>query len=367
MNNYIILGNGFTIDFLKNFQEYQKGNRKQLINKIDVTNLFSKGDQVTLPDNNSPGFLSYKMCPNLWTLGATPSCSDDDSKRIVEEVTTCSNMFFDFLQDPKLKSKRLALSEEDNQSIYIKAYSELIVYLKHLFCFYNDQIEQTELVEYVKNSDWGWINYFNRIRKELNNTEIIIVTYNYDIWLERVLDAMAINYYISGIERKRKNAIQIIKPHGSISFDQKETNNIMLNQDISYKLNLDGVTRASIRVNRSHNLLGNRNSILIPPAGDSIRMSISSWTIDLRATASDKALNTKPNDNVILCGISYWHVDRRELDEIFLNLDSNVNMTFINPSPPCDLNAVLMSIFKNYRLLKTSNDIGGILNGKNIE
>lgn len=75
------------------------------------------------------------------------------------------------------------------------------------------------------------------------------------------------------------------------------------------------------------------------------------------------ALGINENDEVVLCGISYWYVDRRELDTLLINLNQDVNFTFINPAPPRDLNAVLISIFKNYVQQSSSSEIGGILNG----
>lgn len=86
----------------------------------------------------------------------------------------------------------------------------------------------------------------------------------------------------------------------------------------------------------------------------------------LKRKATEIAKQIDAKDDVVLCGISYWHVDRREVDELLINLNQDVEFTFINPSPPRDLNAVLMSIFKNYVHQSSSSHIGGILNGKII-
>ena len=64
-----------------------------------------------------------------------------------------------------------------------------------------------------------------------------------------------------------------------------------------------------------------------------------------------------------MCGISYWHVDRREIDEVLINLNPETEFIYINPVPPRDLNAVLISIFSNYVLQTSSDNIGGIING----
>ncbi|WP_288133775.1 hypothetical protein [Flavobacterium sp.] len=68
-NYYILLGNGFTIDLIDFFAK-----KKEI--EINVKNLFSNGELVPWPGNDKPGFLSYRYCPNLWTLGARPNMSD---------------------------------------------------------------------------------------------------------------------------------------------------------------------------------------------------------------------------------------------------------------------------------------------------
>ncbi len=57
---FIILGNGFSIDFLNHL----KTNLPQA-SDISLSNLFENGELVPWPGDNSAGFLSYKHCPNL--------------------------------------------------------------------------------------------------------------------------------------------------------------------------------------------------------------------------------------------------------------------------------------------------------------
>ncbi|MEY8251749.1 MAG: hypothetical protein RPR91_05130, partial [Colwellia sp.] len=54
------------------------------------------------------------------------------------------------------------------------------------------------------------------------------------------------------------------------------------------------------------------------------------------------------DDEIILCGLSYWHVDRAELDELIVSCDPLINISMVNPSPQRTLNAVLTSIFSNF-------------------
>lgn len=83
-NKLIILGNGFTIDFI----EFLK-----LQDKIDVKNLFRLGDKVPWPGDDSAGFLSFKHCPNLWNLGARTNLDNKTTLEIIEDIITCANIF----------------------------------------------------------------------------------------------------------------------------------------------------------------------------------------------------------------------------------------------------------------------------------
>lgn len=96
---FIILGNGFTIDFINKYNEFLE-NRKEKRVRIDVQNLFRYGEVIGTPWGNKPGFLSYKVCPALWTLGARPSNNAVESNALIEEIISCANMFFDFINDP---------------------------------------------------------------------------------------------------------------------------------------------------------------------------------------------------------------------------------------------------------------------------
>ncbi|HEX2945698.1 MAG TPA: hypothetical protein VHT96_07060 [Clostridia bacterium] len=346
----IILGNGFTIDFI---------NKISKNDKVDVKNLFRFGHAVNLPFDKRPGFLSYKNCPNLWTLGARPNKEDEESQALIEEILTCTNMFFDFINEADQKSKRLSLEEPENQSIYIRAYSELVVYLKNLFTYYDTCISNDEIDKFVNSSEirWGWKDLFKNLVVD-NYERITFVTYNYDIWLERILNILGIEYEICGLESKPEVKVNIIKPHGSINFIPKTDSGDKFK--INYRMNFDGIEISQLKL--ESDFINYTRSAIIPPAGDSSRMQTSSWASKLRLDAKNEVKKITDSDEVIICGMSYWHVDRKELDEILINLNQNANITFINPNPSKDLNAVLVSLFENYVLLTSSDALGGILN-----
>lgn len=360
-NTFIILGNGFTIDFLKQYNTFLKEKGLENVH-IDVQNLFRYGEVIGAPWDEKPGFLSYKTCPALWTLGARPNNSVEECNALIEEIISCANMFFDFINDPKQKKKRLSMISSNDDRIYMRAYSELIVYLRQLFSWYDSLIDDNMLKEFVDEcSSWGWLSFLRNIKAK-KYEKIVFVSYNYDIWLERILNCLNLKYTIYGFQENNNALIEIIKSHGSISFVPR---NHIDRYDINYNIDVDGFKINELVV--QYKLLTKYSiGAIIPPAGDSARLQVtSSWADTLRKEAIKKAqeLTDSKECNVVMCGISYWHVDRREIDELLINLNPEIEFTFINPVPPRDLNAVLISIFKNYVLQTSSDRIGGIING----
>ena len=78
---FILLGNGFTLDFIDSV------NKSDI---IDVKNLFKNGEKVPWPGNNHSGFLSYKYCPNLWNLGARHNLNSSASELKPKRFIFCS-------------------------------------------------------------------------------------------------------------------------------------------------------------------------------------------------------------------------------------------------------------------------------------
>ena len=347
-NLIVILGNGFSIDFI------QQMNKSEM---VDVRNLFRLGHSVRFPHTNVPGFLSHKHCPSLWLLGARPNKNDADSMSIIEEIITCSNMLFDYLTLADTDKNRLKLFEKENQSTYIKAYSELITYIRHLFIDYNSKISNDEIRQLIEKFEWGWIRFFRKAVSSNEYSKIYIITYNYDIWLERIFDVMEVTYNICGCET-RDSKINIVKPHGSISFIPRSGKNKMY--EINYQIDSVGADISQIEVGYTE-LSDYDKNFLIPPAGDSQRRQPDAWATKLRECAVGAVKELKEEDEVFICGMSYWHVDRKELDELLINLNQRANITLVNPSPPKELNAVLVTLFENYTVYTESSAMGEVI------
>lgn len=329
--------------------------------EIDLSNLFRFGHAVKFPSDKRPGFLSHKHCPSLWSLGAKLFNSSDGSMSLIEEIITCANMVFDFLDidvnDGK-RSEKLAFLEKDRQSIYIRAYSELISYIRHLFIYYDNKISNEDLRQLIMSSNmWGWKTFFEKAANFYD--KITVTTYNYDIWLERILSTMELGYNVFPFSNVPNCKFEIIKPHGSIDFVAKNDSKQMFS--INYNVDLTPISIESIEQARN-SYEEYAKSIIIPPAGDSLRNSPATWAGSLRLKAKEIASTMAEDDDVVICGMSYWHVDRRELDELLVNLHPKINVTLVNPSPPKDLNAVLLSLFDSYIVFTSSHMLGEMLN-----
>ncbi len=337
----IILGNGISIDLV---------NKLEMVDKINLSNLFSNGDKVRWPGNNEPGFLSQQWCPALWELGARPGISNGKTSKIIEDVITCANV--------SASSEHPSIDGESS-NIYIKAYHELVLYLRYLFIFYNNEIKD-DCINKLINNEWGWSKLFENINKNSKVKNVIIITYNYDIFLERILKALKIKYQMIGFDNI-ESKFKIIKPHGSISFRTEKLNN---KQTFGIKYNRDSIggelKDLIIDEDVDFEKISKLNS-MIPPSGESDRYKMS-WSNILREKSIEYAKQLMEDDEVIFGGISYCNVDRREIDGIITALNVNTNIKVVNPDCDNTLGAVISSVFNNYIHYTKSEMLGGLFN-----
>ena len=327
---YIVLGNGFSIDLI------QKMNRSK---EIDLSNLFSKGEYVEYPKTKNKGFLSRKYTPALWDLGARSYMSCEDAVRLITDIITCANVY-------NLSREKRPKGEIDNSNIYINAYMELTSYLRYLFIYYNSLISDSDLNNILEK-----INLVRYIKQCIsNNQQVYIYTYNYDVFLERILLLSKITFDIYGFTHYNSNII-IFKPHGSISFSFNKKIEEYSSYNIKNSFVYDSIAQNASDFDVKYNLNCDYPIVnaIIPPAGDSSRFHFG-WIKDIRKGIDETIGKSDSNDKMLLFGISYWHVDRNEIDEILLSMNNDMEVRFINPNPPTSLDAVLSSLFKNYIL-----------------
>ena len=327
----LFLGNGFSIDLMHQID---------VSDKICLTNLFDKGNDVPWPENDKPGFLSFQYCPNLWTLGARPYMDADSALTIIENVITCANILPQCLG---LKDK-----------IYIKAYNELEQYLMSLFVHYTQNIDLNTKENRDKIKDWGWARFIQRLNVDPDVEKVHIVSLNYDIWLEQLLEQWSIKYTMDGLSTTDEKFV-IYKPHGSIAFHNHKRDKAAYCIQYSDTFDDHKIDEFSYDLNNLDCL--NMVNAIIPPAGDSSRMKLS-WSIQIKNDIKNSAKQMTQDDMAILCGLSYWHVDRSEIDDYLSVLPMNLkDVIMINPNSPEVLNAVLMTLFNRYKVYNNSDNL----------
>ena len=172
----MIVGNGFTIDFLTHLN---------VLDRIDVSNLFRFGSCVPWPADGEPGFLSYKRCPNLWNLGARPNMPLSEAMALIEAIITCVNVIVSAPQSARGRTPRSR--EGRPNDLYIFGYKELALYLKHLFVYYDSKVNELP----PEAIHWPWAQFLKRVQQSDSYDRVTIIDYNYDVWLERVLRELA--------------------------------------------------------------------------------------------------------------------------------------------------------------------------------
>lgn len=328
-NVLIILGNGFSIDLMKTIDKSED---------VNLGNLFASGADVPWPETGASGFLSFQNCPNLWTLGARPYLDKNKALDIIEEVITCANIL---PQRAEIKDK-----------IYIRAYNELEQYLMSLFVYYTDKIDLSKSKSKLKK--WGWIKYLKSLNSDRNIKTIHIVSLNYDVWLELLLDLFSLPYSIDGFSEEKKK-IHIYKPHGSIAFHSAKRDKAAY--CIPDRYSFDNHKLIEFKYDNQKIDCLNIINAIIPPAGDSSRMKLS-WSAEIRNHIRVLASHLTKDDSVVICGISYWHVDRQEIDTYLSEIPSDIkHLVMVNPYPPEVLNAVLMTLFDRYIVIPDSSNL----------
>lgn len=336
----LILGNGFTIDLLSHLKD-------GIPDRIDLINLFSKGDTVVWPGEKiERGFLSYKHCPALWSLGARPNIDRQEAYELMENILTCANMMSSCLTQPR-----------DN-NIYYDAYYELAAYLRYLFVQYNNTVEDV-MLEHINSENWGWLKLIKGAYESNFYEKVIIVTYNYDIFLERLLKIKEIPFDVGGID-DNNNKVILLKPHGSISFAHKHKGvaaPFSIKKDET--MNEANITDFYVTYDElSKNYLVNA---LIPPAGDSNRLAYG-WSKEIRSIIDEMLDTITDGDQCVISGISYWHVDRQEIDKLLAKISKKqIDTYMVNPNPPKALSAVLACVLPNHITYSSSDWIGEIV------
>ncbi|SHJ24431.1 hypothetical protein SAMN02745163_01546 [Clostridium cavendishii DSM 21758] len=364
-NLYLLIGNGSSISIVNKINDYRKQIGQPPLN-IDLSNLFYYGASFNFPMTNDP-FLTEEHCPKLWQLGARPGMDRAKANQIISQIITCGNVyalakykeeiistndFGDYYNNQYnmnilsyYNNTRLTLRYSDNEiisNLYFAAYGEFSSYLRYLMIYYNSQITNNDLTSI----DVPLINY---IKQNYNNfNRIIFNSYNYDIIMERLLMLNDLPFKLGCFENGC-NKIIFYKPHGSISFSYKKTFPLGTQYKIPYN-ELSFQQKITVcDFNIKYDFINDypKHNGMVPPYGEAERFEISYYQ-KIRNSIIRAAKKSNPSDIYYIIGSSYGNVDRFELDRINTSFDKLVHVTYVDPFPNPDYNAVLSSLFINY-------------------
>lgn len=323
MKLLLIAGNGLSISML----------RGHPVDSVDLSNLFSMGGDVTWPADEKPGFLSYEHCPNLWALGARQTISASRAYEVIEQTITAVNACC--LADPSTL----------DDGIYIRAYKELVAYLRYLFVHYDSVLQQEKFFESA--AIFEPIEWLLSAVKDPNITNIDIVSFNYDALLERSLRSKLINFSIPLLGEVPGAKVNLHKPHGSITFcGKKAIDRSAFLINYGNRFTEGGIDELEVKydgLDEHYPMVG-----ILPPAGESERYR-HRWIRQIWDKTLEAARQLTDADLVIIYGLSYWHVDRREIDMLLGELPRKARVISVNPNPNPQFEAVCCSLFRSYQ------------------
>lgn len=322
MKVILVAGNGLSLSMLSDCPE----------SEIDLVNLFRCGADVPWPADGTPGFLSYEHCPNLWALGARPNSTKEESYQVIEKIITAVNACC--MADPATL----------DDGIYIRAYKELVSYLRYLFVYYDDILLGSDF--FKRSLDSSAIELITRIEQDDNVDSLDIISFNYDAMLERCLHEAGVKFSIPRLGEDNSAKLFLHKPHGSITFcGHTSVDSSAFEINYSAQFTEGGLEDICVRYNslaENYPMVG-----MLPPAGESERYK-HRWIREVWDSAIEATSSLSRHDLVILYGLSYWHVDRKEIDYLLANISRQAKVMSVNPYPNEQFDAVCCSLFRSY-------------------
>jgi hypothetical protein len=335
MKILVVAGNGLSISMLNG----------KPVDSVDLFNLFSRGCDVSWPSNGKPGFLSYEHCPNLWALGARQTSSGTNAYELIEQIITAVNACC--LTDPS--------SLEDG--IYIRAYKELVAYLRYLFVHYDSALQEAKFFDF--DEIFAPIDWLLEAAGNGNVSHIDVVNFNYDAFLERSLQSRKIEFSIPLLAEQKKAKIRIHKPHGSITFCGKtEIDRTAFSINYENRFTEGGIDELTVKytdLDKHYPIVG-----ILPPAGESDRYR-HRWIRQIWNKALVAARRLTENDLVVIYGLSYWHVDRKEIDMLLGEVSRKARVISVNPKPNPNFEAVCCSLFKSYHSYSNAKQLSRMI------
>ena len=364
-NLYLLIGNGNSIGIVGKINAYRQSIGQPPLN-ISLSNLFYYGDAFFYPGTNEP-FLTKEHCPYLWKLGVRPKMDSAKANQIMSQIITCGNVYAlakygeqvlstnDFNYSPIVSTKNRPfpigfIDDEVINELYFCAYGEFSSYIRYLMIYYNSQITDNDLLHIQV----PLVTYIKTHYDEYDN--IVFNSYNYDIIMERLLMLNQLQFNLGCFEPP-VSKIVFYKPHGSISFFYKD----VFKPDEPYRIPYNElsfqqhITTRDFKISYIFGDVYPTHNGMIPPYGEAERYEITYYQ-KIRNMILCWSEKSAPSDDYYIIGSAYGTFDRFELDRINTEFNRFTNVTYVNPAPNTDYEAVLSSLFLFYRQVPDFSD-----------
>jgi hypothetical protein len=177
--------------------------------------------------------------------------------------------------------------------------------------------------------------------------------------LERSLHEKGVNFSIPLLDERPGAKLRIHKPHGSITFcGTTAVDKSAFEISYNSRFTEGGISKLKVQytgLDQNFPLVG-----ILPPAGDSERYR-HRWIRQIWDKVIEAAQHLVEGDLVVLYGLSYWHVDRREIDMLLSKVSRKARVISVNPYPNPHFEAVCCSLFKMYHSYASSKQLGRMI------
>ena len=328
----LVVGNGLTLDLL----QFLDPNRDGI--SADWNTLKPLSWPIKTP--GKPDELLMNQLPDLKSF-VNAKRRENPS---VNDFTLFQDIFTTFLNG--MMSGGL-IGNESGEEVLRQA-GQVQQYLALAFTRFMEVVATDVRINRRSLSQWKWAQLLKRIAPRLG----IIVSFNYDIVVENLLDTLGYIATRFGIWNESKflkdrRGIRMFKPHGSIEY---EIGSGALGLNHKYPLDyyfagFDG----PIRRLEYDNLYSVRTFPgLVAPNEQSIQLDVQ-WV----GPAYDHLRHFAPQfKTCIFAGIAYGEYDRIEFDFIIDKLEKTTRVVIDNPYPPVDMiKKCIKSDLKNIQLV----------------
>lgn len=262
-------------------------------------------------------FVKYKIDENFPYLKREL----DNVNNIEDDFKKIENILINAYKNIKIIQESSEVSQDKKKRFFHfnRVIQDVEHYIVMAFCNYQKSVED------IRNSlrEWEWVKYFQKNRDSIK----VIVSLNYDLVIETILDDLNIKYYQVGVE-ENNGGIAIFKPHGSINYIEQ---GIVVEGKSSLTYPLSNCIRrndTNIKIIPDNDLLMPREEVdIVSPTQYSDIREFDWVKYGYKYLEEIKG----DIDTVVISGVSYWECDREEINEMIANINPESTIININP------------------------------------